>query len=182
MPKLYLRRLTPWLKERADSPALRWLAPLLRDPYLFHLNRRSVSLAFLVGLFSAFLPMPFQTLVAAPLALLVRANLLISVALVWVSNPVTMPAMLYLCYRLGSWLLGNPALELQFQLEWAWFAQQSRAIVKPLVLGSVVAGLAAGGAGFLAIRVLWRLSVVNNWETRRKRRLLQKLISEKAHD
>lgn len=180
MPRKLIRRLVPHPSTQASNRVLRWFGPLLRDPYLFHLNRRSVSLAFLVGLFCAFLPMPGQTLVAVPLALLVRANLPISVALVWLTNPVTMPPLLYLSYRLGSWILGSPPLDLHFHLEWAWFAQQGKAIIGPLILGSLILGILSGGAGFLAVRALWRWSVVRNWEARRKRRLLQKPTNAKS--
>ena len=182
MSKKLFRRLVPHPSKQVDNPALRWLGPLLRDPYLFHINRRSVSLAFLVGLFCAFLPMPGQTLVAAPLALLVRSNLPISVALVWLTNPVTMPPVLYLSYRTGSWLLGSPPIDLNFHMEWEWFAQQGRAILAPLAIGSLALGVVSGIAGFLGVRGLWRWSVVRNWEARRKRRLLQKLINEKSPD
>lgn len=182
MSKKLFRRLVPPPSKQAESPAYRWLAPLIRDPYLFHINRRSVSLAFLIGLFCAFLPMPGQSLVAAPLALLIRANLPISVALVWLTNPITMPPLLYLSYRLGSWLLGSPPLDLHFYLDWEWFAQQGKAILGPLALGSIIMGIMAGIVGFLGVRGLWRWSVVRNWEARRKRRLLQKLINETAPD
>ncbi|MCK9247029.1 MAG: DUF2062 domain-containing protein [Anaerolineaceae bacterium] len=182
MPKKLFRRLIPHPSKQTDSAALRWLAPLISDPYLFQLNRRSVSLAFLVGLFSAFLPIPGQTLVAALLALLVRANLPISAALVWLTNPATMPPLLYLSYRLGSWLLGSPPLELNFHMEWECFTQQGKAILGPLVLGSVTMGVLSGIIGFLGVRGLWRWSVVRNWEARRKRRLLQKLLNEKMAD
>jgi uncharacterized protein (DUF2062 family) len=58
-----------------------------------------------IGLFCAFLPLPFQMVIAASLAVLSRCNVPIAVVLVWVSNPITMTPMLFFSYQLGAWLL-----------------------------------------------------------------------------
>lgn len=74
----------------------RILGPLrhrLLDEDLWHLHRRSLSGAFFVGLFCAWLPIPMQTLVAAVIALAGRVHLPISVGLVFVTNPITMGPM-----------------------------------------------------------------------------------------
>ncbi|NIQ12825.1 MAG: DUF2062 domain-containing protein, partial [Gammaproteobacteria bacterium] len=73
-----------------------------------------------IGLFVAFLPIPFQMLVAAVLAILFRVNLPISVALVWISNPLTMAPMFYFCYWLGSKLLSLPPQDITFELSIEW--------------------------------------------------------------
>ena len=44
-------------------------------------------MAFFVGLFVAFMPIPGQTIAAAVLAVLLRCNLPLSVGLVFVTNP-----------------------------------------------------------------------------------------------
>jgi uncharacterized protein (DUF2062 family) len=74
---------------------LSFLGEKLHDPNLWHLNRRSVSAAFAIGLFAAWIPTPGQMVIAAIIALYFRANLPISVALVWITNPLTMPPMFY---------------------------------------------------------------------------------------
>jgi len=56
-----------------------------------------------------YLPPLGRLLIAAAGAIAFRVNLPISVALVWISNPVTIPPMYYFAYLVGSWILGVPA-------------------------------------------------------------------------
>ena len=78
MAKKLIRRYLPDAHKIRDHKHLRLFGTLLHDPNLWHLNRRSVAGAFAVGLFMAFVPMPFQMIPAAALAILLRVNLPIS--------------------------------------------------------------------------------------------------------
>ncbi len=170
MPRKFLRRWIPAHKKHLDIKSLNFMRPLMSEPNLLHLNRHSVSVAMFVGLFCAFLPIPGQTLVALALALLLRANLPISIALIWITNPLTMPAIYFMTYELGRWLLDSPPVGFDFKLSWEWFSVQGRAIVAPLVVGSVLTGLVTGTLGYFTIHQLWRWHVVRNWEARKRRR------------
>ena len=57
---------------------LRFLGEHLHSPNLWHFNRRSVARATAIGLFCAFLPMPFEMIPAAIGAVLFRGNLPLS--------------------------------------------------------------------------------------------------------
>ena len=109
MPKKFIKRHAPDKEAIRDHKYMRIFGKLLYDPNLWHLNRRSVSGAFAVGLFWAFIPIPFQMVTAAATAIPARVNLPISVALVWITNPITMPPMFYSTYRVGTWILDEPA-------------------------------------------------------------------------
>ena len=74
---------------------------------LWHFNRHSVSYAVLVGLFCCFLPIPFQMIPGIFLCMWLGANIPLAVALIWISNPITIPAMFYFTYRLGTLLMGH---------------------------------------------------------------------------
>ncbi|MAT49644.1 MAG: ATP-binding protein [Porticoccaceae bacterium] len=170
MPKKFFKQYLPSPKHHAEHRALKWLGPLVKDPYLFHLNRHSVSLAFFVGIFSAFIPVPGQTIIAALLALLVRCNLPLSVILIWITNPLTMTPIFILTHQLGSWILGSPPIDFHVHMTWEWFNEQGKSLLLPLLLGSLLTGLILGALGYLAIQGLWRWTVVRNWRARRRAR------------
>ncbi|MEZ5560755.1 MAG: DUF2062 domain-containing protein [Pseudomonadales bacterium] len=154
-------------------PVSRWL----HEPELWHLHRRSVGGATFIGLFCAFLPMPFQMLVAAVLAVWSRCNLPISVALVWITNPLTIPPMFYFAYRLGAWLLDMRIEVSQIHLNWSWLMDNLGNIGYPLIVGSLICGWVAGLTGMVFVRLAWRLHVIRRWRERRERRALARSLS-----
>ena len=173
MAKKLIRRYLPDPHKIRDHKHLRLFGTLLHDPNLWHLNRRSASGAFAVGLFMAFVPIPFQMLPAAALAILLRVNLPIAVALVWITNPVTMPAVFYFCYSLGAWLLDTPVHAVEFEISWEWISTELIRILKPFLLGSSLVSAMSAAAGYFGIRALWRWHVVRDWERRKERRRLR---------
>lgn len=162
MPKKLFKRYMPDYKTVREHRHLQFLGRLLHDPNLFHLNRRSASGGFAVGLFVAFLPMPFQMAVAAILSVLFRVNLPIAVALTWVTNPFTMAPTFIVTYMVGAWLLDLPPREFNFEITYEWLAQEINTVWQPFLLGSIVVGLAAAITGYFAVRGLWRLSIVRH--------------------
>jgi uncharacterized protein (DUF2062 family) len=73
-------------------------------------------MAFFVGLFLAFIPVPGQMVLAALGAVMLRCNLPISVGLVWITNPLTVPAIFYLAYQVGALIIDVPLKEVEFVL------------------------------------------------------------------
>lgn len=180
MPREFLRRYLPSADHLRRQRGLGMLGKKIFDPELWHLNRPSVSAAFAVGLFIAWLPIPAQMLVAGALAIVLRCNLPISVALVWVSNPITMPAMLLFAYQIGALLLGAPAEFASFTVSWEWLRDRLAQIWAPLLLGSVVIGAVSAFLGWGVMQILWRWHVVQRWERRRNVRKLRALMAEKS--
>lgn len=175
MPKKFIKKYMPDHDKIRSHPHLnRIFGTLLHDPNLLHLNRRSVSMAFMVGLVMAFVPVPFQMLLAAAAAIFMRCNLPISVGLVWVSNPVTMPPLFYFCYLVGTWILGTEEQEFAFELSWEWLATGLGAIWEPFLLGCAVVGVTSGLIGYFTIRLLWRLHIIRHLKARRARQQANK--------
>lgn len=153
-----------------EHKSLGFMADSLGDPRLWTLTRSSVAGAFSIGIFVAFLPMPMQMLLAAALAGWFRVNLPISVGLVWLTNPITMPAIFYGCYRLGAWLMGQPVSLHSNENTYDWILTQFNQIWPPLLLGCVLAGTVLAVLSNLLIRLLWRWQVASSWKKRSAKR------------
>jgi len=160
MPKKFIRKFLPDPHTIRDNRSLKIFGNLLQDPNLWHLNRKSVSAAFAVGLFFAWIPVPFQMALAAGMAIFVRSNLPISVALVWLSNPITMPPLFYFAYKLGTWILNTPETDFSFELSFDWLMNGMLAIWQPFLTGCFTMAVLSSVLGFVGMRLAWRLSIV----------------------
>jgi len=114
-----------------------------------------------------YLPRLGQFLIAAAGAIAFRVNLPISIALVRISNPVTMPPMYYFAYLVGSWILGVPAqpFSVEYWLEWRNWSD----VLAPLTVGGLVCGVVCSVLGYLAVQAIWRRSLVRRIRLRRTR-------------
>lgn len=145
------------------------LGPRLQDPSLWHINRRSCSLAVAVGMFCAFIPVPFQMLIAAVLAVALRVNVLVAVPLVWISNPVTMPPMFYFCYLVGTAMLDKKPGRFHFQLSFDWLLTGLAEIWQPFLLGCFTVGAVSAVLSYILTRLLWRLHIISHIKERAQR-------------
>lgn len=170
MPRKIIKRYLPDPDKIKDNKFLRIFGNILHDPQLWHLTRYSVGHAFLVGLFCAFIPVPFQMLLAAGGAILFRANIAISVALVWITNPVTMPFLFSFAYWVGITILGQDSNDFQFELTLDWLNNNLTHLWQPFLLGCLVCASTCAFLGYIGVRVFWRFHITNAWEERRKKR------------
>lgn len=169
MPKKLIKKYMPDHQKIKEHKHLQIFGDMIHDPNLWHMNRRSVSGAFAVGLFCAFVPIPFQMILAAAIAIVVRVNLPISVALVWISNPVTIPPMFYGAYKVGALVLGEKPSQMEFVLSWDWITTEMPLIMEPFLLGCFICGVVCSLSGYFAIRMLWRLHIIKAWQERKNR-------------
>jgi len=166
MPKKIIKKYLPSPEKIKQMRVLNLFGSMLHDGNLWHLNRRSARGAFAVGLFWAWTPLPFQMVFSAITAIPFRVNLPLSVALVWISNPLTMPVMLYLSYLVGTVVLKAPPEPFAFEASFSWLLHSMQTIGKPLITGSLLMGITAGIIGYFAIDWLWRLSIKKEKLTR----------------
>lgn len=86
-----------------------------------------LALGIAIGMFVTFLPLiGLQMMISVFLAWLLRANKLVGVPLVWISNPFTAIPIYYPCYSLGCKLLGMPVVEDEWaRMKGIWDGVQS---------------------------------------------------------
>lgn len=180
MPRRIIKRYMPDHNTIRNHKNLRFLGTLLHDPNILHLNRRSVSGAFSVGLLMAWVPVPFQMILAAIGAIVARVNLPISVGLVWITNPLTMPPMFYFSYKVGAWTLGIPPRPFTFEASTEWLMQELGIIWQPFLLGCLICGVVSAILGNVLIRGFWRFHVGRSWRERSEHRRMRKLTE--GHD
>lgn len=174
MPKRLIKQWMPDSHTIRNNRCVSMFGTLLHDPNLWHLNRRSVSGGFAVGLFIAFMPVPFQMFIAAGIAIASRVNIIISVALCWVTNPITMAPIFYSAYLLGNAVLGEKGEKFEFEMSWQWLQTGLIEVWQPFLLGCLIISVTASLVGSLGIRMLWRWQVIQNWGKRRKLRRIRK--------
>lgn len=170
MPKRFMKRYLPSPEKVRQMKSLSFLGDIIQEPNLWHINRHSVARAFLIGVWFCFIPMPFQMLASALFAVWFNANLPLAVALVWISNPITMPPIFYFNYKLGAWMLSRPLLDFEFSPSLAWISERLLDIGIPLYLGSLVVATVSACFAYLIIQLLWRRRVRANWRLRREQR------------
>jgi hypothetical protein len=173
MSKQFFKRLLPDFTAVKGHPKLQFFGKLLQDPNLWYLNRRSLAGGAAVGLFMAFIPIPMQMVVAAATAIYFRVNLPLSVSLVWITNPVTMPPLFYIAYRIGASVLDIPAdPSFSFTLSSDWFLNALDRIWEPFLLGCLIMATLSALTGYLIVSLMWRLQVGRLWQERREKRSL----------
>lgn len=170
MPKKLIQRCLPDHHKIKNQKSLKIFGTLLHDPNLWHLNRKSVSGAFALGLFNAFIPVPFQMWLSAAGAILFRVNLPIAVVIVWLTNPFTIPPIFFGCYLLGAFVLGQDQQHFHFELSWNWLIESMSTIGPALLVGCTICAFTFSIIGYFSMNLLWRISVKNDWKKRQATR------------
>ncbi len=155
---------------------LRRFAPHLTNPALWRMTRRSVPRGVAVGLFVGVIIPFMHTVVAALLAIPMRANIAIAAVFTLVVNPLTIPPMYYAAYRIGSWELHhdarvvNPAAAAHFSSELSrllfWLHEASG----PIAIGILTLAGFAAVLGYIASSLVWAVWLRNRWLKRRQSR------------
>jgi uncharacterized protein len=169
MAKKFLRKFLPHPEVITQNRGIKLLGPRLQDPSLWHINRRSFSLAVALGMFCAFIPVPFQMVIAAAAAIWARVNLLVAVPMVWISNPFTMGPLYYFCYRVGARMLGLEPEKFHFELSFEWLMTGLARVWEPFLLGCFAVGAISALVSFVAVRILWHLHILAHIKERARR-------------
>lgn len=169
MLKKLIKKYLPNPEKLKQQKGLQFLGDRLHEPNLWHLNRQSVSIAFAIGLLVAWIPTLGQMTIAAVGAFYFKANLPISVTLVWITNPLTMPIMFYFAYVLGLWTLGENSPSESFEFTLDNIMSSLGDIGGPFLLGCLILGVISSAIGYYGIRLLWLYQVSKQWQQRKSK-------------
>jgi uncharacterized protein (DUF2062 family) len=175
-------RLRAWFKrnvpQREELARNRWLKPIagrvLRSE-LWRFTRRSVprgvALGLLVGIF---LLIPgLQIAAAVFFALPIRANVPISAAMTWLSNPATTPFILIASVYVGGEVLGLDAnlSGLRHLMERRapigdWVSWMLSDAAPALIVGLAVVSIVVAAIGWVIAVLGWRWWIAHKWRSR----------------
>lgn len=133
---------SPWLNRRC---------PKLKERALWRGDRHSFARAGLIGALCAFTPIPFQMPLAAFIAYHARAHIPLSVALAWITNPLTMGPIWATGYWVGTKLVGAPTFDGAPGVTAEELVAALPEIWAPLLLGNWALGALIGGLLYMGV-------------------------------
>lgn len=155
---------------------LRPFAAHLGHASLWRMTRRSVPRGVALGLFVGVIIPVMHTVIAAILAIPVRANVAVAALFTLVINPITIPLMYLGAYRIGSWELHHDATlvdpadaeryssELSRMLFWIHHASG------PIALGVLTIAVSAAVIGYGLATLTWRFWSRSRFRQRKRQR------------
>lgn len=168
----WLKRITPDRHTLEKLWCLRPFKTLVHARGCWTFHRHSVTRAFAVGLFIAFIPpspLPVHIVTCVILGLLFRLNLPVLIATVFLSNPFTWLPQVAGSIWVGAKLMGMDLVpvfhELHHRHPWRHIGE----LWAPLLLGALVLGLTAAAAGYVLAQLAWRAHVLYHLRRRRAR-------------
>ena len=156
MPRKKLKKILPNHDKIKKQKALQIFGDFFHKNKIWSLSRKKVVAGVFIGVFVSFIPMPFQMVLSSLLAIIFNANLPISFALIFISNPLTMPFLYYIAYEFGLILLNKPhTVEFNFESMYDNFD----VIAAALYTGSLTMGLICSIICAFLVNYFWIHSV-----------------------
>ena len=153
--KLAVGRTVPGRETLANHPMLKPVAQHLLGPHLWHMQHEAVARGVAIGAFWAF-ALPFgQVLAAAAHCVWWRANIPVAAVITLITNPFTVGFWLWLAYETGSLIVDAPPFVMPGH--GVPFREWLMMVGEPVVLGMGIFALGGAVAGYLLVKLGWRL-------------------------
>jgi uncharacterized protein len=169
----WLYRWTPKRHTLEKHWCLKHLTMLFPDRGCWTFNRSSVTRAFALGLFIAFIPptplLPVHIVMCALLGVYFRLNLPVLFATVFVSNPFTWFPQVAGSIWVGAKLMGLDLMPFLHAIRHQTFWADLNELWAPLLLGALVLGSIAATSGYVLAQCVWRARVIYQLRRRRAR-------------
>ena len=151
---------------KRENINLGWLNKHLTDPELWKWNKKSIAKAFAIGLFCAFLPVPIHMLLAGILAVSFSANIMLSLLIVWVNNPITIVPIIYFTYKLGASIIGVE-IDPEFEFSFGYLMDNFWSATLALWIGGLITSILMATLGYFTIISIYKfraLKRVKRWK------------------
>ena len=134
-------------RRRRENRFFNWLGSRVLNRGLWRPERHAMATGVAIGLAVAMLPpIPVQMLLAAVIAVFLRANIPIAAASCWLSNPLTWAPILYLQKSIGDWLLKPDSFDA---------LHPNIHTLRCTALGAVVLAVVLAPLGYFLVYALW---------------------------
>jgi uncharacterized protein len=172
MPRRFFKKLSRQRHHLRTRWYMRPFDSVFGEATYWSLNRRNVTRAVALGLFIAFLPPPIpHTLAALAASIALRVNIPVTIAAVFITNPVTMGPLYYGAYWIGCFVMGITAMtRLPAAAPGAWLPAFKGPVLEPFLIGCLLVGLATAVLGYVLLGLSWHLSLVYKFYKRKRLR------------
>lgn len=140
------------------------------------MHRRAVALGIAIGLMTGLIPGPVQMLLAALIAIPLRANIPAAMFATLYTNPLTFVPLYLLAYQIGSLVTGEhappfmpPDIGHSPGTLWTAIPDLFRWVVSlgdTLLIGLAIQATLTAVIGYIATLVAWRIVVTRRWRNR----------------
>ena len=180
MPKKLIRRFSRHIRDRRLNRLEQLFGHRLTDPRLWSMNRHSITAGFGVGVAISFIPLPIHLLVVILVCVGRRLNFPSALFATYIVNPLTVFPIYYMAFRVGAFLLGEPATHFHhFKPNWHWLEHGLGPAWAPFLLGCLVCAVVLGISSRYLLELIWRWSTLRRYRTRHGR-MLHKSRSDAA--
>jgi uncharacterized protein (DUF2062 family) len=177
----WLKRITPHRDSFEKHWFLKPYTAIVARAQCWTFHRSSVTRAFALGLFIAFIPptppLPLHMVICTICGVLFRLNLPVLFATVFLSNPFTWLPQVAASVWVGAKLMGMDFTPVVKHVGRHHFGEVLHQLWQPMLLGALVLGAAAAAIGYVLAQCLWRARVVYLWRRRGRRALDQKPVA-----
>ncbi len=184
---MFLRKFMPTVAEIKQQKGFARIGDWAeKKPFLFVMKRRNVALGFSIGLAWGVIPLPVQIFASLFTCYILRANIPAALFAAVLTNPLTSPFIIALCYYLGSFLtlhsnvsevVSLPPFSLFIQSPITWldlateyFSEMGETILIGIPVVSAIFGL----VGYWTVSLSWTYSVLSRRSKSKKEREIKR--------
>ncbi len=180
MARKLFKRFVHYSDTLLKTRIVRFFGPWIQHPNLWHLNKRSVAGGVAIGLATGLVPGPLQMLAATLLAAIFKVNLPLALVTTFYTNPFTIVPLYVLAYTLGGFITGESIQNVSIpHFDWSLstipenmqsFVAWMFSLGHTLVIGLLIEVILFALAGYIIVRLGWRIFVIYEWRKRQAQR------------